>query len=52
MWPYVKRMFRDILKDSVELEIQKSMPTNVPMLKSFEFIEADLGNYVSKYTGL
>lgn len=45
MWPFVKRMFHDTLKNNVELEIQKTMPTNIPLLKSFQFVEADLGNH-------
>ena len=47
MWPFISTMVHDILKNQVEPEIQKKMPTGVPLLKSFKFLEADLGNHVS-----
>lgn len=49
MWPFISTMVHDILKNKVEPEIQKKMPTGVPLLKSFEFLEADLGNHVSLF---
>lgn len=45
MWPFISTMVRDILKNQVEQEVQKKMPTGVPLLKSFKFHEADLGNH-------
>jgi len=45
VWPFVSTMVGDILKNEVELEIQKKMPTSIPLLKSFKFHEADLGNH-------
>jgi len=52
MWPFVNTIFHDLLKNEVELEIQKSMPSNIPLLKSFKFEEADLGNLPLTIGGL
>ena len=49
MWPFISTMCHDILKNQVEPEVQKKMPTGVPLLKSFKFLEADLGNHVSSH---
>lgn len=40
MWPYIERMARKIIKESVEPELQKSLPSS---LKSLYFETIDLG---------
>ena len=50
MWPFISDMVSTILKESVEPEVKKNMPS-LPVLgdvlKSFHFVEVDLGSHVS-----
>ena len=52
MWPFISTVVQDTLKNQVEKEIQKKMPTAIPLLKSFKFHEADLGNHVSTFLSI
>ena len=45
MWPFISDMVSKILKENVEPEIKKHMPS---MLKSFHFVEVDLGSQVGR----
>jgi len=49
MWPFISDMVSDILKNQVEPEIKKSLPS---LLKSFKFVEVDLGNQPLKIGGV
>ena len=46
LWPFVSKMVGDILKNSVEPEIKKALPS---VIKSFHFVDVDLGNKVSSW---
>lgn len=49
MWPFISTMVRDILKNKVEPEIQKKLPS---IINSFTFEEVDFGNRPLKIGGI
>lgn len=46
LWPFISKIVGDILKNSIEPEIKKSLPF---VIKSFHFVDVDLGNKVKSW---